>query len=68
MANDEGAFSKIRQFLREVKAELKKVNWPDRQVLLSYTTVVIVTVLVVAAFIGGVDLLFSKVITPLILN
>lgn len=67
MAED-SVFGKIKKFLREVKAELKKVNWPNQNVLLSYTTVVIVTVLVVMLFIGGVDLIFSRIITPLILN
>ncbi|SKA08429.1 preprotein translocase subunit SecE [Selenihalanaerobacter shriftii] len=65
---EKGTIDKIKRFLREVKAELKKVNWPNQEVLLSYTAVVIVTVLLVAIFIGGVDLLFTKVITPLILN
>ncbi|ADL11700.1 preprotein translocase subunit SecE [Acetohalobium arabaticum] len=67
MAED-SIFGKIKKFFREVKAELKKVNWPNQSVLLSYTTVVIVTVLAVMLFIGGVDLIFSRIITPLILN
>lgn len=57
---------KIKKFLREVKAELKKVNWPNREVLISYTMVVIVTVIIMAIFIGGVDLIFSQIIRPLI--
>jgi preprotein translocase subunit SecE len=63
-----GMLDKIKKFLREVKAELKKVNWPNREVLVSYTTVVIVTVLIIGIFIGGVDLIFSKIITPIIFN
>lgn len=66
--SEEGVLSKIKRFLREVKAELKKVNWPNLEVLISYTTVVLVTVLIIAIFIGGVDLIFSKIITPLIFN
>ncbi|MCK8828591.1 preprotein translocase subunit SecE [Natroniella acetigena] len=59
---------KIKKFLREVKAELKKVNWPSKQEMVSYTMVVIVTVLLVSVFIGGVDLLFSSLIRPIIFN
>ncbi|KXS42230.1 MULTISPECIES: preprotein translocase subunit SecE [unclassified Candidatus Frackibacter] len=65
---EESTLGKIKRFFREVKAELKKVNWPNQEVLISYTTVVIATVLIVAIFIGGVDLIFSKIITPLVLN
>ncbi|MCK8825783.1 preprotein translocase subunit SecE [Fuchsiella alkaliacetigena] len=57
---------KVKKFLREVKAELKKVNWPSREMLISYTTVVIVTVLLIAIYMGGVDAIFSRIITPFI--
>jgi preprotein translocase subunit SecE len=49
-----------RQFLREVRQELKKVAWPSRRELLAYTVVVLVTVVVVASFVFGLDLLISK--------
>ncbi|MGH2654192.1 MAG: preprotein translocase subunit SecE [Actinomycetota bacterium] len=48
------------QFLREVRQELKKVAWPSRRELLAYTVVVLVTVVVVASFVFGLDLLISK--------
>jgi len=41
----------FRRFFRNVTAELKKVNWPSRKELLTYTVVVILTVLVVALII-----------------
>ena len=43
------------RFLRETYDELRKVVWPTPQELYRYTLVVIVTVLVIAAFIGAVD-------------
>jgi preprotein translocase subunit SecE len=49
-----------RQFLREVRQELKKVAWPSRRELLAYTVVVLVTVVVVTSFVFGLDLLISK--------
>jgi preprotein translocase subunit SecE len=60
--------SKAGKFIRQVKAELKKVNWPDKDEISSYTLVVIVTVLVLIAFIGVIDLLLSNSISPFIMK
>lgn len=60
-------WGKIVKFFREVKAELKKVNWPNQKELLSYTSIVIVTVLIVTAFIGVFDLVISQLVRALIL-
>jgi preprotein translocase subunit SecE len=43
------------RFLREVYDELRKVVWPTWGELYRYTLVVIVTVIVIGGFIGGVD-------------
>ncbi|HHW54927.1 MAG: preprotein translocase subunit SecE [bacterium] len=47
--------SRILKFLREVRKELGKVLWPSRSEVLSYTGVVLVTVVMVAALIWIVD-------------
>ena len=44
-----------KQFLREVKTELKKVTWPTKKDALSGTVVVLVAVFIVAFFLGIVD-------------
>jgi preprotein translocase subunit SecE len=49
-------------FLREVRAELKKVAWPTRQELVGYTIVVLVAVVFLTSLVFGLDLLFSKVV------
>ena len=41
----------LRRLFHSVTAELKKVSWPNRKELTIYTTVVIITVLVVALII-----------------
>ena len=41
----ESPFEGIRRFFRNVVAELKKVNWPSRKELITYTIVVIATVI-----------------------
>jgi len=43
------------QFLREVRVELRKVTWPSRKQTIGSTIVVIVLVLIIAAFLGLVD-------------
>lgn len=47
-----GSFGK---FFRGVWAELKKVHWPNRSELITYTTVVFVSVAIVALLIWVVD-------------
>ena len=45
----------LRDYGKDVRAELAKVSWPTREELRDSTVVVIVTVLLVAAFIGIID-------------
>ena len=52
----------IGQFLREVIDELRKVVWPTWGELYRYTLVVIFTVVVLGAFIGGVDYGISEIL------
>ncbi len=51
-----------RQFLKEVRQELKKVNWPTRQELVAYTVVVLVSVTVLTSFVFVLDFVFSKMV------
>ncbi len=51
----------IVRFLRETYDELRKVVWPTPEELYRYTLVVVVTVIVIAGFIGAVDLGLSEV-------
>jgi preprotein translocase subunit SecE len=50
------------QFLREVRQELKKVAWPSRKELLAYTTVVLVSVVVLTSFVFGLDFLIARAV------
>ncbi|MCL4390331.1 MAG: preprotein translocase subunit SecE [Patescibacteria group bacterium] len=47
-------------FFQEVKAELSKVIWPKRPELIKLTAVVIGVSALVAAYLGGLDYIFSK--------
>ena len=53
---------KINEFLANVKAELKKVTWPTKKETYASTTIVIVLVLLSAVFLGGVDMVLSRLI------
>jgi preprotein translocase subunit SecE len=50
------------RFLREVFDELRKVVWPTWGELYRYTLVVIVTVVILGTFIGGVDYGLSEIL------
>ncbi|RKX28425.1 MAG: preprotein translocase subunit SecE, partial [Candidatus Zixiibacteriota bacterium] len=50
---------KIKKFLKEVNAELRKVTWPTKDELIGSTIVVVVVSLVIAIFIGIVDRLLG---------
>ncbi|MBE9504756.1 MAG: preprotein translocase subunit SecE [Proteobacteria bacterium] len=47
--------NKAIDFLKEVKAELKKVTWPTRSETMSSTYLVLVMVVIVSAYLGAVD-------------
>ena len=55
-------FNKIKNFFREVKNELKKVIFPSKDEVIDSTKVVVVLVLIIAIFLGGIDLLLSKLV------
>lgn len=52
----------VGTFLKEVKEELKKVNWATKDETIGTTVVVLVLVILLAAFIGVVDIGLSKII------
>ena len=47
------------QYVREVRDEMRKVAWPKRPEVVRYSIVVIVTVIVYTALVGGLDFLFG---------
>jgi preprotein translocase subunit SecE len=51
-----------QQFFREVRVELKKVTWPSRKETIASTSVVLITVMMVAFFLGIVDLGLSRLV------
>lgn len=52
----------VGQYVGEVRSELKRVHWPGRKELVSYTVVVIVAVALMTTYIFGVDQVFSRLV------
>lgn len=46
---------KLKKYLKETLAELKKMTWPSKDELVGSTIIVVVVSLIVAIFIGAVD-------------
>ena len=49
------------QYIGEVRDEMRKVAWPKRDEVVRYSIVVIVTVIVYTALVGGLDFLFAEI-------
>ena len=58
---------KIINFLKEVKEEMGKVNWPNKKEVFKNTLIVTGISVVLAAFLGGLDFLFTNLLNKLIL-
>ncbi len=53
-----GRLAGLKEFVRGVRSELKRVNWPNRDQLQQSTAVVLIIVLVLAAFVAFWDYVF----------
>ena len=62
-----GARGGVIGFLLSCWAELKKVQWPDRETLVQATAVTIIFVAVAAAYLGALDALWNWLIKQVIL-
>jgi preprotein translocase subunit SecE len=60
--------SKIITFFKEVKMEMKKVNWPTAKETVRYTLIIVGSSIAIAVFLGGLDLLLNKLLYKFIIN
>ncbi len=56
----------IMNFIREAKAELKKVTWPTKQQIWYWTLIVIIFTLCVSLYLGLVDFLLAWLFSALL--
>ena len=61
-----GFFARVKRWFREMKAELKKVQWPTGKQTVNNTVIVIVCVIIVGIAIGLFDTLAQAIISALI--
>jgi preprotein translocase subunit SecE len=57
------SLDQVRTFIEEVKSEFGKIVWPEKKVTIGSTGVVIVLVLIIAIYLGAVDLFVGKLVT-----
>jgi preprotein translocase subunit SecE len=57
---------RVVQFLLAVWAELQRVQWPDRQALITLTGVVLGFVLIMGGYLGLLDAVFSELIKAIL--
>jgi len=62
MEKFQGMLLKVRHFLNDAWAELKKVTWPTRKQTLMSTGVVLVVVFIVSLFLGLIDFGLAKIV------
>jgi preprotein translocase subunit SecE len=51
-----------RKFARDVRGELRRVTWPDRDQLRQSTAVVLIIVVVLAIYVAAVDVVFQNLV------
>ena len=59
--------SRFVQYLKDTQSELKHVSWPTRRQALLFTILVVVISLVVAAYLGALDTLFTYIVETYVL-
>ena len=58
--NRSGFLAGPRKFVRDVRGELRRVSWPNRDQLRQSTAVVLIIVLTLAAYVAAWDFLFGR--------
>jgi preprotein translocase subunit SecE len=53
------------RYLKETRAELRKVTWPTRQQAINLTLIVLAVTIAMAIFLGAVDLVFASLMLAL---
>lgn len=59
---------KIKSFFKEVWVEMKRVSWLSRKDIIKYTLIVLGFTIAAAAFLGGLDYIFTEIIKIFIIK
>ena len=58
--------NRLVRYLKETRAELRKVSWPTRKQAINLTLIVLAVTVAMAIFLGAVDFLFANLLRLLI--
>jgi preprotein translocase subunit SecE len=61
-----GFFARTTKYFREVRQEMKKVAWPSREELITYSVVVFGITTVMTVIVFGLDWAFSKLVADVL--
>jgi len=50
----------VQRYFRETKGELSKVSWPTRQEAINLTSITLVVIVAMSAFLGTLDYIFNQ--------
>jgi preprotein translocase subunit SecE len=53
------------QFVREVRGEMRKVAWPTRPEVVNYSIIVLIALVLLTAYVGGLDWVFGEAVLKL---
>jgi len=56
----------VVRYLSEVRTELSKVVWPKRQEVIKLTLMVIIISVIVGIYVGGLDFIFTRLLSTLL--
>ena len=54
-------FGKLVKYIKETRAETKKVVWPDRRYVTVATVIILILVVTIGLYVMAIDLTFSKI-------
>ena len=57
-----GPIGRVTTYVRQVASELRKVIWPTRKELVTYTSVVLVFVIIMVSLVAVFDFAFTKAV------
>ncbi len=60
--------SKTKNYLKDVRSEIKKVSWPSKERTIKDSAIVIFVSLATAVFLGEIDYIFYTLIQNYVIN
>lgn len=65
-AETEKQENRLTRYLRESRAEMRKVTWPTREEAINLTSIVLVVTFLMSLFLWGLDVIFDSIMLRLI--